>query len=101
MVNPASRAHRRFALTFLDDYKQNPQMAQPWASVHLFDELLATKGVGLVRSEVVAERLTTDEAAHLLLLVRKYYGTDSYDRPYTFNHAQRHFSMDKYLETCP
>ena len=58
-------AHRMFVLTFLEDYRQNPSMAQPWASVHLFDDLLTTKGVGLLRAEVVPERLMTEEASHL------------------------------------
>lgn len=96
-----SAANRLFALTSLEDYQTNPQMAQPWGSVHLFDEMLGDKGVGLVRAEVAKERLTTDEATHLLLLVRRYYGTEAYDKPWTFNHANRHFDVDKYLEECP
>ena len=37
-----SAANRMFVLTYLEDYRQNPTMAQPWGSVHLFDELLET-----------------------------------------------------------
>ena len=73
-------AHRMFVLTFLEDYRRAPEMAQPWASVHLFDELLAVKGVGLLRAEIAPERLTTAEAEHLLLLVQRYYGTSHYDK---------------------
>ena len=47
------------------------------------------------------ERLTKAEAAHLLLLVQRYYGTSSYDRVWTFNHAERHFDLDGYLAACP
>lgn len=44
--------HSMFVMTFLDDYKRNPAAAQPWLSVSLFDELLASKGLGLLRVEV-------------------------------------------------
>ena len=90
-----------FVLTFLEDYRRAPEMAQPWASVHLFDELVTSKGVGLLRAEVVPERLTTPEAAHLLLLIQRFYGTSSYDKVWTFNHAERHFDFDGYLASCP
>ena len=94
-------AHRMFVMTFLEDYRRNPELAQPWASVHVFDELLTTKGVGLIRAEVVPERLTNAEATHLLLLIQRYYGTSNYDKPWTFNHAERHFDLDGFLAACP
>lgn len=101
LLSQFSAASAMFAMTFLEDYRKNPEMAQPWASVHLFDELLAPKGVGLLRAEVQPERLTNDEAAHLLLLVRRFYGTQHYDKVWSFNHAQRHFDLDKHLLNCP
>ena len=33
--------------------------------------------------------------------MRRYYGTDDYDRVWTFNHAERHFNLDAYLSACP
>ena len=96
-----SPAHRMFVLTSLEDYRRAPEMAQPWASVHMFDELVATKGVGLLRAEVLPERLTSAEAAHLLLLYQRFYGTSNYDKVWKFNHAERHFDLDGYLATCP
>jgi hypothetical protein len=50
---------------------------------------------------VVPERLTNAEAEHLLLLVRRYYGTPSYDKVWMFNHAEKRFDLDAYLKTCP
>ena len=90
-------AHQMFVLSFLEDYRKSPEMAQPWASVHLFDDLVTTKSVGLLRCEVVPERLTSAEAEHLLLLVQRYYGTSNYDKVWTFNHASRHFDLDGYI----
>ena len=94
-------AHRMFVMTFLEDYRKNPELAQPWASVHLFDELVVSKGVGLLRAEVTAERLTDAEAAHLLLLVQRYYATSNYDKVWMFNHAEKHFDVEGYLAACP
>ena len=58
MFSQYAPAHQMFVLTFLEEYRKAPEMAQPWASVHLFDELLTSKGVGLMRAEVAPERLT-------------------------------------------
>ena len=101
LLSQYATAHRMFALTSLAEYQQNPAMAQPWASLHLFDELLTTKGVGLLRAEVAPERLTTDEAAHLVLLLRRFYGTAQYDKVWMFNHAEKHFDLDAYVAACP
>lgn len=101
LVSQYSTAHSMFVMTFLEDYQRSPEMAQPWASVHLFDELITAKSVGLVRSEVMAERLTDAEAEHLLLLVRRFYGTSQYDKVWTFNHFNQRFDLDAYLASCP
>ena len=94
-------AQSMFALTFLEDYQRSADAAQPWASVHVFDDLLTTKAVALLRAETVPERLTKAEAEHLLLLLRRYYATDNYDKAWTFNHAARHFDFDAFLRGCP
>ena len=101
LLSQYSAGDRMFVLTSLAEYQQNVAMAQPWASVHLFDELLSTKAVALLRAEVLPERLTKDEAEHLLLLVRRYYGTKAYDKAWMFNHAEKHFDLDAYLKSCP
>ena len=101
LLSQFATADRMFVLTSLAEYQQNPAVAQPWASVHLFDELLATKAVALMRTEIVPERLTEEEAGHLLLLIRRYYGTDSYDKVWMFNHANKRFDLDEYLKACP
>ena len=90
-----------FAMTFLEDYRQNPAMAPPWLSVLIFDDLIQTKQLALMRAEAMEERLRKAEAEHLLMLVRRYYGTDQYDSVWVFNHSERHFNLDKYLAECP
>ena len=95
------KQHSMFVMTFLEEYKSNPAAAQPWLSVTLFDELLTSKALGLLRVEAAPERLVKAEAAHVMSLVRRYYGTDNYDRVWTFNHAERHFDIEAYLSSCP
>ena len=46
-------------------------------------------------------RKAADRARLLATQVRRYYGTDNYDRVWTFNHAERHFNLDAYLSSCP
>ena len=93
--------HAMWVMCYLEDYKRNPELAPPWLSAQLFPDLLATKGVALLRVEAVPEHIRPGEAAHAALLLRRYYGTDQYDRVWTFNHAERHFNLDAYLATCP
>ncbi|KAL3905127.1 MAG: hypothetical protein SGPRY_011023 [Prymnesium sp.] len=98
-----SPADRMFVLTYLEEYQRSPQAAQPWASVLLFDDLVATKGIPLLRSEVAEDKLTKKEAEHLILLYRRYYGNErsGYDKVWIFNHSERHFDLGAYLATCP
>jgi hypothetical protein len=90
-----------FVLTFLDEYRRNPAAAQPWGSVHLYDEFLVSKAIALLRAEVATERLTKAESAHLLLLYERYYCTSNYDKVWMFNHSGRHFDIGDYLKSCP
>ncbi|KAI0563074.1 ATP11 protein [Gracilaria domingensis] len=48
-------------LTFLEDYKKNPTGAQPYMTITVFDDMVETKQVALLRGEVV-NVLTTEEA---------------------------------------
>lgn len=101
LLSQYSQPDRMFVLTFLAEYQRSPASAQPWASVHIFDDLLTSKGIALLRVEVSTERLTKAEASHLLLLYERYYCTSNYDKVYIFNHSLKHFNLDKFLETCP
>ena len=60
-------------------------------------------GEGLRRRSKVAFRQKKRRRPRLPLAMqmRRYYGTDDYDRVWTFNHAERHFNLDAYLSACP
>jgi hypothetical protein len=40
-------------MTFLEDFKKNPQKAMPYMIITMFDELVRTKGVALVRGDII------------------------------------------------
>lgn len=48
-------------LTYLEDYKTNPSRAQPYMTLSLFDELVETKRLALLRGEMT-NHLTKKEA---------------------------------------
>lgn len=48
-------------MTYLEDYKQNAAGAQPYLAITMFDEMLETKGLALLRGEVT-NQLTVPEA---------------------------------------
>lgn len=48
-------------VTYLEDYKRDPSSAEPYLSLTLFNELVETKGLALIRGEVT-NRLSRDEA---------------------------------------
>lgn len=48
-------------MTYLEDYKTNAAGAQPYLTVSMFDELVETKGLALLRGEVT-NMLTRQEA---------------------------------------
>lgn len=48
-------------MTYLEDYKANAGGAQPYLTITLFDEMVETKGLVLVRGEVT-NNLTIMEA---------------------------------------
>jgi len=89
-----------FALANLEDYRRNAALAPPWMSVLMFNDLLTSKGLGLLRAEAESERLTKAEVERLLAQVRRFHASDEYDRVYTFNHAERHFDINAYVASC-
>ena len=54
MYSQYAPAHQMFVYTFLEDYRRSPELSPPWMSVLLFDDLLDTKGVALLRAEALA-----------------------------------------------
>ncbi|CAN8073185.1 unnamed protein product [Agarophyton chilense] len=88
-------------LTFLDDYKRNPTEAQPYMTITIFEDMLETKRVALLRGEVV-NVLNTKEAKKLVDLLKRFYlsrGRD-YDMVVAFNENSSRFDFKSVLRTA-
>lgn len=59
----------------LHDFRVNGMFTTPLMILVFFDELIATKGLCLTRTEVVDNSLTKEEAARIYSQVLMFYGT--------------------------
>jgi hypothetical protein len=50
-----------FLLAFLEDYRTDPARAQPLLAISIFDDMAETKGVALVRCDVIYHGIDEDE----------------------------------------
>jgi hypothetical protein len=41
-------------MTYLEDFKKNPLAANPYLVITCFDELVRTKGIALIRGDVIS-----------------------------------------------
>ena len=71
---------KSFVLTWLDEYRQNPQAANPYMVLTCFDELTLSKGVGLMRGDVI-QSLSRNEGRVIMEQVMDTYMTaDGYEK---------------------
>ena len=80
-------------LTFLEDYRQNPQGAEPWLLISMFGEFLADRDLSLVRA-TFSEQLTKPEAAEVLELWRSLYLGENFKHVEAFNAGSPDFDFD-------
>jgi hypothetical protein len=89
---------RSISFTFLEEYKRSPETAVPWLFATLYDDLVASKGLALLRADFLPHLLTREEAVEVLKRTLELYASDKYDRVWIFNHASKHFKIDEYLK---
>ena len=63
-------------MTYLEDYKKNPLRANPYLVLTCFDELARTKGIALIRGDVIGQ-LNKDEGQTMLEKLLNSYLIDS------------------------
>ena len=56
---------KSFIFTYLEDYKKNPLSANPYLVITCFDELVDTKGIALIRGDVILG-LSKDEGTTIM-----------------------------------
>ncbi|KAJ1624617.1 ATP11 protein-domain-containing protein [Pavlovales sp. CCMP2436] len=87
-------------LTFLEEFKKSPETATPWVFATLYDDLLESKGLALLRADFMPHLITKEEVAKTLSQLLTTYTSDRYDRIWIFNHAPKFFKVDEYLDEC-
>ncbi|OQS07591.1 hypothetical protein THRCLA_00413 [Thraustotheca clavata] len=89
-----------FLITTLDAYRENPAQAPPVLTISLFDDLLTTKELALIRGDV-ANLLDKPEAQVLFhALLKRYIDDKHFDMVHAFNKRPNEFNFDEYLKEC-
>lgn len=84
--------------TFLDEFRKSPEVAMPWLFATLYDDLVPSKQLTLLRADFVPNLINKEEAAGVLSGVLTMYTSDRYDRIWIFNHAPKFFKIEEHLE---
>lgn len=86
-------------LTYLDDYKKDPNTAVPYLTLSFFDDFLHTKGLVLMRADVV-NVLNIQEAKALTDLIKLFYmgSQRNFDKVVAFNRNSTAFDFRSVLK---
>jgi hypothetical protein len=91
---------KSFIYTFLEDYKNDPSTATPYLVVTLFDELSFSKGLVLVRGDIIGD-LTVAESEKLFLMTKEFYSIEHLNKKVIdFNKNSRKFDVNAHLNMC-
>ncbi|CAM9849675.1 unnamed protein product [Ectocarpus sp. 4 AP-2014] len=89
-----------FLLTYLEDYKVNPGGAQPYATISMYNDLVDSKGLGLIRADITPN-LTKKEVDRLVRLVIRFYSPHAHHHVEAFNLRPQEFDLEKLLQETP
>lgn len=84
-----------FLFTYLEEYKSNPSTASPWMSIAVYDDLLVTKGMGLMRSDFMPS-ISKKEATVLNEMLIDAYGPMFAKHTEPFNIKPESFYFETY-----
>ncbi|CAD8165486.1 unnamed protein product [Paramecium pentaurelia] len=84
--------------TFLEEYKKSGSFSTPYFILTIFEELLASKQLALIRGDIMDYKIDKDEATFLTNQFLKFYMTpELYEKYiYTLNHKQHEFNYDDF-----
>jgi len=87
-----------FLLAYLEDYKLDPARAQPLVSISIFEDLVESHGVSLVRCDVMNQAVSDHEAYRVVsALMESYKKEEEFMAVQTFNLAPERFDVDDYI----
>ena len=84
-----------FLLAFLEDYKMDPAAAQPLITISVFDDLVETKDVVLLRCDIINKGIEDDEGYKICQnLIKDYLDGDAVQM---FNTKPDAFNIDEFV----
>ena len=84
-------------VTYLEEFKKNPETASALLSLTMYDELLSAKQLALVRGDFTAG-ISKEEAQKLMMMIFRYYlDPEAYRKVYDFNNRPREFDIDTHM----
>ena len=88
-----------FLLAYLEDYKMDPNRAQPLMTFSIFNDLVPSHDVSLIRCDVINKGIEDDEGRKVMdLLVDTYNVDENYDSwVKQFNNQPEKFDVDDYI----
>ncbi|CAI2381152.1 unnamed protein product [Moneuplotes crassus] len=97
--NLVSQAQNKSILfTTLEEYRQNPGSASPYLILTMYNELLISKGLGLMRGDIFGN-FQGDEATKLMhMCIDSYMNESMYQYAKRFNHEPDRFNIEGYTE---
>ena len=85
-----------FLLAFLEDYKMDPAAAQPLITLSVFDDLVETKDVVLLRCDIINKGIEDDEGYKICQnLIKDYLDGDAVQM---FNTKPDAFNIDEFVK---
>ena len=86
-----------FLFTYLEEYKTNPSTASPWLSIGVYDELITSNGLGLIRTDFMPS-VSKKEANVVTEMLLDRYGASFSMWLEPFNSKPNSFNFDQYIQ---
>lgn len=87
-----------FLLAFLEDYRADPARAQPLLTISVFEDMADSKGVALVRCDVINRGIDEDEGLGICKsLLNDYADEEDFRIVHTFNKMPDAFDLDAFV----
>ena len=85
-------------LTSLESFRQNPNTAAPMMVLTIYDELLADKGIALMRGDILNSlEISKNDGVNILKFLRHFYSVQ-FDLVKRFNKDPRNFDYDEFMK---
>lgn len=87
-----------FLLAYLEDYKMDPNRAQPLLTFSIFNDFVDEHDISLVRCDIINRGIEEDEGRKVVEnLLDAYRIDDDYSKVLTFNEQPANFDVDDFI----